>query len=125
MWSYNGGPSANPTNEVRFLVGDTNASDPLLDNEEIDHLLTLYPKKPGKPAYLAAAAACDAIANKLARELDRSIGALSRNDTIKYDHYVQLAQQHRTNEASDGKSASAVPKASPILGGGGPKVMGI
>lgn len=37
---YNGDPAASPRNEVRFLIGDTDPTNELLTDQEIDYLLT-------------------------------------------------------------------------------------
>lgn len=129
MWTYDGDPTADPVDEIHFLAGDTDPDDPLLQNEEITLLLAMYPKPVDKPAYLAAAAACDAIAAKFGRQMQRSIGSLAASAQQKYEHYVALAQQYRVAYATDGKGV--VPSTSlrihpgvPILSGGGPTVLG-
>lgn len=126
MWTYN--PTlADPTDEVRFLVGDTDTNDQLLQNEEIDRLLALFPPATGKLAYLAAAAACDAIAMKFGRAVDRNLGSLSTQNSQKFDHYVQLAKTLREAYQTNGigeKVKGGYPLAAPVLGGGGGIVLG-
>lgn len=128
-WTYGAMPSTDPTDEVHFLVGDTDPDDPLIQDEEIEMLLSLYPKPAGKPAYLAAAAGCDAIASKFGRKMQRSVGPISLSAQQQYEHYVELAQQLRVAYATDGKGI--IPSTSmrihpgvPMLGGGGNTVLG-
>lgn len=127
MWSYDETDLTNRTNEVRFLVGDTDASDPLVQDEEIDRLLVLYPPIATKPAYLAAAAVADAIAFKFARLFDRSVGALQGSFSQKHQHYKALAETLRVAHQTNGVGVpvqGAIVLAAPVLGGGGPTVLG-
>ena len=38
-WSYSGDPSASSLDEVRFLVGDTDSTEQLVQNEEIAYAI--------------------------------------------------------------------------------------
>lgn len=128
-WTYTQNPMTVPVDEVHFLVGDTDTLDRLVQDEEIAYYLALYPKPAGKPAYLAAAAVCDAIASQFARKADKSVGPLQISASQQYDHYVALAQQLRTAFAT--KGAGVIPSSTlrihtgiPVLGGGGRTVLG-
>lgn len=127
-WTYDGDPSESDVAAIHFLVGDTDSADPQLQDEEIELLVSLYPRPSGKPPYLAAAAAADAIAGKYARKMNQSVGPLSQQEEQQYLHYVQLAQQFRLLAATDGKGVAnqtlRVVPASPILGGGGRTYLG-
>lgn len=129
-WTYNNTPGDDdyPGDEVRLLVGDTNEEDPLVQDEEITYFLSLYPKVTGKPAYLAAAAAAEAIAAKFARKMNTQIGPLSAQSKQQRDHYVELAAQLRQSWATDGKGGStgfaSVRASKPRLSGGGRTVLG-
>lgn len=93
-------------------------------------LLLMYPKVAGKPAYLAGAAAADAIAARLARKMAQTLGPLSAQEQQQWEHYVALAQQLRTAYATDGEGTIGlsptrnVVLAAPVLGGGGETVLG-
>lgn len=128
-WTYGAAPATDPIDEVHFLVGDTDAAEPLLQNEEVTALLGLYPKPAGKPAYLAAAAGADAIAAQFARRAQRSVGPLAISAQQQWEHYVALAQQLRTAYATGGlgviPSASLrIVPAGPVLSGGGRTYLG-
>lgn len=127
-WTYTNDPVNDPVDEIHFLVGDTDGTDRLLSNEECEYMLVLYPKPTGKPAYLAAAAACDSIASKLARNIQNSIGPLSNSDQQQYEHYLQLAAQLRlayaTNGLGDATQNLRILNVSPVLGGGGRTYLG-
>ena len=114
--------------EVRFLVGDTDETIPLVQDEEIGMVLNQYPPTDDKPAWLAAAHVCDAIAGKFARKMQQTLGPLSASNQQQYEHYLQLAQQMRVLHATNGKGVvsgmSGVVAAAPVLGGGGRTYLG-
>lgn len=123
-WTYDGDPDGDRKDEVRFMVGDTDPGAPLTQDEEIAYLLTLHEPVVGKPAWLAAAAVCDAIAGKFGRAVQQSIGSLSRSAQQQYEHYRDLAAHFRMLHATNGKGTTATKVAYPVLGGGGPTYLG-
>jgi hypothetical protein len=68
-WNYSGNPASSQTDRVRFYIGDTDPTDPILQDEEITFLLS----EEGSPLK-AAQGACRAIIAKYAREVDYTIG---------------------------------------------------
>lgn len=123
-WTYDGDPTGDRKDEVRFMVGDTTETTALVQDEEIEYLLTLHAPVAGKPAWLAAAAVCDAIAGKFARAVQQSIGSLSRSAQQQFEHYRDLAAHYRMLYATNGQGASRSVIAVPVLGGGGPTYLG-
>ncbi len=85
-WTYSGDPSASSREAVRYMIGDTNYSDQLLSDQEIDYQLT----QSGSIA-IAASDCCLAIAARFARCIDKSVGSLSRTFSQKHQHYLQLS----------------------------------
>lgn len=85
-WTYSGDPSDSDVDAVRFLVGDTDTTDQLLTNEEIQYLVD----EQGS-AHTAAAAAANAIAAKFSRKADesKSVGDLSLSNS-----YSQRAKSY-------------------------------
>lgn len=67
-WSYSGDPLDSVLDEVRFLVGDTDAEDQLITDEEVEYLITRWNPIYGSTIMVAAMAA-EAIAAKFAREV--------------------------------------------------------
>lgn len=65
-WSYSLNPSTTDKDHVRFLIGDTVEAEPLLSDEEINFLVLTWKDK--HSIYWAAAAACEQIAARYARE---------------------------------------------------------
>lgn len=63
-WTYSGDPSSSDRDAVRFLVGDTDTNDQLVQNEEITWALTQG------GVYNAASRVARAIAAKFSRKVD-------------------------------------------------------
>lgn len=87
MWSYNG-PSSGLKDQVRFLVGDTKAKDPYLQDEEIAFLLL----QAGQDPSLAAVHACERIISQLARSRDESVGSVSISFSQAFAGYQVLLE---------------------------------
>lgn len=87
-YSYAGGSSKD---EVRFLVGDIDANQPLLSNEDISYLVTRFGS-----AVKAAPEAAMAIARKFAMQADIADPALRVSYTARAQHYFTLAKDLRT-----------------------------
>lgn len=73
-WTYSGDPGSSTRDEVRFLIQDTDTTDRLLSNEEINYLITAY----GDPYSAAIAAVVSLIASAArSEEESKSVGDLS------------------------------------------------
>lgn len=85
-WTYSGDPSTSDRDAVRFLVADTDSTDPLINDEEIAYLLAVYTEPPH-----AATAAARAIAAKFSRQSDqaRTVGDLTLSESLS-----QKSQQY-------------------------------
>lgn len=84
--SFSYDPSLAPTvpkDQIRFLVGDTDITEPLLQDEEIEFVITQWMFK-GSP-YYAAAMCAKAIAARFAREVNYSDDA----DSLSLDGLQQ------------------------------------
>jgi hypothetical protein len=93
-FTYSGNPSNSPLDEVRFYIQDTNTSDQLLSDEEINYLIAKW-----YPIYvsfiLVAANACDIISSKFAREVTYSADGVSIGANELQQKYTQLAKSLR------------------------------
>lgn len=114
-WTYSGDPGASDKDEIRFLVGDTNADAPLVQDEEIAYILTIHAGD-DSINYQAAADVAEAIAAQFARKAQRSIGPLAISAEQQYEHYVDVAKRLRGLAATGGRSGAL---GLPVLGGGG------
>lgn len=95
-WSYSGDPSDSTLDAVRFLCGDTDTTDQLLNNEEVSFLILGQPSE-----FNAAADACEAIASKFARKIDRNAIGLSAALSQKVRHYEGRAERLRRMATRD------------------------
>ena len=92
-WTYSGNPGYSDKDQVRFYIGDTDPSFPLLTDEEITFLLgqwDLY----NAPLY-AASVAAESIGSRFAREVDVSADGVSVQVGQLQQRYVTLASQLR------------------------------
>jgi hypothetical protein len=90
-FSYSGDPALSALDEVRFLCGDTNPDTALLQDDEINYLLS----KSSNPRY-AAAQAAEAIGGHYAAMPNMTIDGLSIQYAALQKHYIELADQLRT-----------------------------
>ena len=73
-WSYSGNPADSSLDKVRFLIGDTDTTDQLLTDEEINYTIS----ESGGSIYQSAHDAAYAIASKFARMASStSVGDMS------------------------------------------------
>jgi hypothetical protein len=113
-WSYdvsdlNTTTSSGRINTVRLLVGDTDTSDQLVQNEEITFALAQV----GDNVYYAGSWVCKAIAAKFSRMVTTTLdGALSANYSDRAKQYQQLSLQIE----AQGKKTSG--KSLGVYGGG-------
>lgn len=83
---------------VRLLVGDTDVTDPLVTDEEIALYTTGTFAQPND--YLAAASVCDAIAAKMSRRADMSVGGASVSLSQQVSNYERKARELRRRSTS-------------------------
>ena len=103
-WSYTADPLNNSVDELRLLIGDTNSSDPQLQDEEIQYFLTKYPS-----TSQASVAAVTNLIAKYSRLSDETTAELS----IKWSQKAQ-AYRRLKDDLSDPVTSS-----SPVSFGGG------
>lgn len=96
-WSYSGDPSTSPKDEVRFLVGDTDSTKPLISDEEVNYTIALVyaADPPASGNYLPAAFCADSIASKSARSVDKSVGDLRISYSQQAKAFRDMAFQLR------------------------------
>lgn len=94
MWSYSGDPATSELDQVRFYVQDTDEARPLLQDEEIEFLLTQWAASFGSPLYTAAVAA-EIIAAKFAAQITVSADGVSVDQGSLQQKYNDLATSLR------------------------------
>ena len=94
-FTYGGDPSKSPRDAVRFYVGDTNESRPLLGDGEVDFALV----QKGNNQLLAAAVCADALQGKFASLSNTKVGDVSKNFSDISKAYKELAKTLRGQAA--------------------------
>ena len=87
QWTYSGDPSKTDRDHVRFMIGDTDSTDKLLYDKEIEFLIS----QAGN-VYSAAVEGCKRIAALYAKYANESVGQVSISHDQKSQHYYKLAE---------------------------------
>lgn len=95
-WLYTGEPNTRTIDAVRLLIGDTDSTDQLITDNEIQYFLTKHGS-----INRTASESCRAIAAKFARLMSRSIGGLSADFSAKYRQYMELADSLMSKEETE------------------------
>lgn len=86
-WSYTGNPSDSNKDEVRFLIGDTDFDDQLVEDEEINYAIAVEANNT-----LAAIRIARALAGKFSRKVDKSVGDLRLSYSQQAKNFRELAK---------------------------------
>lgn len=91
-FTYSGDPSTSTRNKVRFLINDTDSTDALFSDEELDYLIAEW----GTNVYEISRGACEVLIARFSRLADsssKSVGDISVSEsfTAKITHYQALA----------------------------------
>lgn len=86
MWTYSGNPLHSAIDAVRFLIGDTNHCEQLLQDGEIAWVLSLYNNVPNN----AAIRCCEAIMSKFSRMCDETVGSVSMSFSQRAKAYREM-----------------------------------
>lgn len=104
-WTYSGDPTVSKKDQVRFLIGDTDKTEPLLDDQEINYFLGQY----NQGAINAAIRCCEQIAAKFSRRVNEAVGQ------VRMD-FSQAAKAYR-DMAMDLRRRLAIEDTTPYAGG--------
>jgi hypothetical protein len=94
-WTYSFNPGYSAKDQVRFLIGDTDSSEQLLQDGEIQWLLDQYQGH----TMTAAIRACETIMSKFARLADEKVGQVSIQFSQKAKSYQVMLNQLRNRLA--------------------------
>lgn len=111
-WSYSEDPSSSDLDEVRFWLGDTDESDQLLSDEEIQFIIDNWAETTGSNLY-AASVAAENVASKFAREVMVSADGVSVSIEMLQQKFNDLAMSLRDQYKARG--ATGLPAASGTL----------
>lgn len=104
-WSYSGDPSDGGVDEIRYLVGDTDADDPKATDEEIEYAIAKWEPiygaqvDAGGVAYLVAAHIAEQIGAKFTSEVSYSADGVSIGVNELQQKYNDLAASLRAQAA--------------------------
>lgn len=96
-WSYSGDPSSNELDEYRFLISDTDESDVILQDEEVQYILDQSTDKTTRLYLLFEAAA-----NTFSRAVRKSLGPQMEDPTNRSNYFVSKAKYYKMLMASSG-----------------------
>lgn len=99
QWTYSGDPGASDLDHVRFLVGDTLSSEPLLDDREVLHAISEKTN-----LHMAASMLADHLAARYSRKANFTVGPVSKSMGDLADKFRQLAKDLKKDA-----TAAAVP----------------
>ena len=102
-WSYSGDPRKSKVDEYRFLLGDTDKSAPIMQDEEIQYIIDTYGDNPDQAKYELFSSA----ATIFARDIKRSLGPQSEDPTSRLKYFNDQAASYKAKLAYAGLS---VPK---------------
>lgn len=88
-FTYTGSPTTD-RDKVRLLIGDTQESDPLLTDGEVEFFISLDPS-----IHRAASKSAEAIAAKFSRQHDESVGKVRVSFSQKFKQFMDLAKSLR------------------------------
>ncbi len=91
-------------NKIRLYLGDTDSTDPLLEDEEIALIQADYTS-----FFRRLAGCCRLICSKLARRVNYRLSRLSEQSAVLYDRYEAMAARF------DSMSSASYPWAGSIL----------
>ena len=99
-FSYSGDPKDGALNEARFLIGDTDESNPIMQDEEIQYIIDTYTAGTNVCMYQLFNRA----ATLFARDIKRSLGPQSEDPTDRLNFFKEQAQYYRNLVVAGGVS---------------------
>jgi len=90
-WNYSGNPASSELDELRFIIGDTNSAEPIMQDEEIQYLITEYGSNRNLLMYQAFVRA----ATLFARDIKRSLGPQSEDPTERLKFFRDQANSYK------------------------------
>lgn len=99
-WSYSGDPSKSKLDECRFIIGDTNESSPIMQDEEILYIISQNEMNENKLRYELFKHA----ATIFARDIKRSLGPQMEDPTERLKFFREQAETYKVKIANSGLS---------------------
>ena len=102
-FSYSGDPSESSADAARFLIGDTDASSPIMQDEEIQYIIDTYGN--GNITNTVKFQLFDRAATLFARDIKRSLGPQSEDPTSRLNFFKEQASYYKNLVVAGGVSA--------------------
>lgn len=99
-WNYSGNPNESKKDEIRFLVGDTNENEPILQDEEIQYLIDEYASNEKVLFYQVFSR----VATLFSRDVSKKLGPQSEDTSGRLKYYQQQAEYYRSTLVNAGLS---------------------
>lgn len=99
-WTYSGDPSSSDLDKCRFLISDTDESNPIMQDEEIQFLIESAKNNEVRLRYLLFAQA----ATRFSRDIKRTLGPQSEDPTGRLSYYQEQAAAYKAMIVASGIS---------------------
>lgn len=99
-WTYSGDPSNSVKDECRFLIGDININAPIMQDEEIEYIISEAGSNENKLKYMLFKHA----ATIFARDIKRTLGPQSEDPTERLKFFKEQAASYKAKLTSAGIS---------------------
>lgn len=99
-WTYSGNPASSARDALRFLIGDTNSAEPIMQDEELDYLITEYGSNDNVLKYEVF----NRTATIFARDIKRSLGPQSEDPTERLKYFRDQAAWYKARISKAGIS---------------------
>lgn len=98
-WTYSGDPSTSEVDKYRFLIGDTQETEPILQDGEIAFVLAEYSNHNSRLFHLY-----DAAAQFFARKIKRKVGPIEEEPLERQMHFEKKAAYYKALTTMTGLS---------------------
>lgn len=99
-WTYSGDPTKSKKDECRFLIGDINKDAPIMQDEEIEYIISEADNNTNLLRYELFNRA----ATIFARDIKRSLGPQSEDPTNRLNFFKEQAASYKAKLSSAGLS---------------------
>lgn len=99
-WSYSGNPASSKLDECRFLLGDTNEDAPIMQDEEIQYIITQSGTNDNMLRYELFKQA----STIFARDIKRTLGPQSEDPTSRLAFFREQMELYKTKVSAAGIS---------------------
>lgn len=99
-WSYSGDPKSSDLDRIRFIIGDTDSTEPIMQDQELAYLISEYGSNDNMLMYQSFMRA----ATLFARDIKRSLGPHSEDPTERLKYFKDMTAQYKSKLTATGIS---------------------